>query len=87
VHVHHPERVAKRLHEELSIPDAVHDQMEIRYLKISRKFKKPNTVVHKMYPGLDETTIDYSNAMQEVDFTCPSVQLVLSKYGTSSTTK
>lgn len=73
---YYPELVRREHHNKLTITDEEYDQLEIRYLKICRKFGFENTVVHKDYGIRTKGT-----GMQELDFTRPSVLLVVQKYG------
>jgi hypothetical protein len=60
-----------------TIEDDLYDQKELRYLELCRLLKYTNTIVHKSYPGYED--LNTERAMFEVDFSRPSVQLVLSK--------
>lgn len=74
-----PERVAETKRERYTISDALYDELEIEYLTLCKKLGKPNTLVHKTYPGFED--VDHSKAMMEIDIERPSVQLVLEKLG------
>lgn len=71
---YYPEKIAPEFHEKLTVPDAIYDQMEQEYLLLCERLDLPNTLVHKVEGA----------GMVEVDFTKPSVKLVLSKYGIRS---
>ena len=75
-----PDRVHYSRRDDYDIPDAEYDELEREYLTLCRKFDRPNTLVHKGYPGFED--IDNKHAMMEVDESRYSVQLVLSKLGT-----
>lgn len=74
-----PECVAESRRPDYVIDDDTYDAHELRYLTLCRKLGRPNSVVHKTYPGFED--VDYSTAMMEVDVTRPSVQLVMAKLG------
>jgi hypothetical protein len=74
-----PEMVHPSWRADLTISDEDYDEAEQDYLYHCAKYKLPNTVVHKTYPGLEK--IDYRHAMVEVDLSRPSVQLVVKKLG------
>ncbi len=61
----------------VTINDTDYDSMEIQYLTYCRDTGTINTLVHKMYPGMED--MDYSHAMMEIDESRPSVQLAMSK--------
>jgi hypothetical protein len=71
-----PEFVHRSRRKELVIDDETYDAHEQRYLTLCRELGKPNTIVHKGYPGFDDIE---GPGMMEVDMTRPSVQLVLRK--------
>lgn len=73
-----PHLVHASWHDDLTVPDAVYDEMERRYLALCRELGVENTVVHKSYPGFDDVPGD---GMMEIDRERPSVQLVLRKLG------
>ena len=75
-----PNLVHESRHDDLTIDDDTYDRLERRYLELCLELGRPNTVVHKSYPGFE--AVDMSAAMMEIDQTRPSVQLVLRKLGT-----
>jgi hypothetical protein len=71
------QHVHKTRKAELQIADDTYDAYEQRYLTLCRELNVPNTLVHKSYPGFDD--IDMSQAMMELDYERPSVQLAIWK--------
>lgn len=74
-----PQSVHPSRREGLTIDDGTYDAYEQRYLTLCRQLGKPNTVVHKVYPGFPPEPHD--SPMMEIDKERPSVQLVLFKLG------
>ncbi len=72
-----PERVHVSWGEAFTVSDEEYDRAEVRYLTLCRKLQRPNTVVHKEWPGFEDISLEH--AMTEVDETRPSVQLVITK--------
>ena len=72
-----PGLVHRSWHEGLTISDERYDEMEVEYLRLCRKLNRPNTVVHKRWPGFGNLGV----GMMEVDEARPSVQLVINKLG------
>lgn len=80
---YYPDKVAPEHHETLVISDESYDLLEKEYLSLCCALDLPNTVVHK---GNSNTPVNgemvpKGDGMMEVDFSRPSVQLVLKKYG------
>ena len=61
----------------LDISDSEYDSMELEYLGLCVRLNKPNTVVHKEYPGFDFNKIGHG--MMEVDWSRPSASAALRK--------
>lgn len=75
---YYPEKIKEEYHEKLEISDAEYDALEIEYLTLCRTLGRENTLVHKVYEGFEDVAGD---GMIEVDFSRPSVNCVLKKYG------
>lgn len=71
-----PELVHASWHDHLTVSDELYDGLEVRYLGLCRETGRPNTIVHKAYPGYDDVPGD---GMMEIDRDRPSVRLVLRK--------
>ena len=72
------ELIAPGYRERLGVTDEEYDKMEMEYLRLCKLLGYPNTVVHKSYGALGGGE---DTAMMEVDYTRPSVHLVLRKWG------
>lgn len=68
----------RSVNKESPLSDSEYDKLEIQYLEGCRKFKKPNTIVHKKYSGFEDVEGD---GMMEFDITRPSCRLVVVKCG------
>lgn len=74
------QHVHKSRKADYEIDDHTYDAHEQRYLTLCRELRQPNTLVHKSYPGFAD--IDMSGAMMELDYSRPSVCLVIVKLQT-----
>lgn len=74
------QHVHKSRKADCDVSDDTFDAYEKRYLTLCRELGEPNTLVHKRYPGFED--LDGLGAMMEVDYSRPSVQLVISKLQT-----
>ena len=60
-----PEKILKKYHKELEIPDSEYDKLERKYFKLCKKLKMKNSF----------------EDMVGINLNTPSVQLILHKYG------
>lgn len=87
-----PEHVHPSRRADHTVEDDLYDQMEKRYLELTRKLQKAhakkypdegpyplNSVVHKGWPGYEDMLLPPHTPMMEVDFDRPSVELVMKK--------
>lgn len=79
---YYPEKVHESWGDALIIEDDEFDLYTREYLELCIALDEPNTVCHSM-GGLKEDRVDLlkGEGMMEVDFTRPSVKLVMKKYG------
>lgn len=74
-----PEAVHSSRYGDYTVSDDAYDAAEVRYLTLCRELGKPNTIVHKGWPGFEDLIGPHT--MMEVDTSRPSVQLVMAKLG------
>ncbi len=75
---YYPELVAEKYQQKYSITDDEYDKLEKEYLTLCLRLGLENTVAHKTYPDIGEVP---GKGMMEVDFSRPSVTLVMSHIG------
>lgn len=75
---YYPELIAEAYQEHLTVSDETYDAMEMEYLRLCKSLGYKNTVAHKEYASIGEVP---GPGMNEVDFTRPTVHLVLRKWG------
>lgn len=74
---YHPDKIAEKYHDVLTVDDDVYDRYEREYLSLCKQHGFVNSVVWKSYPGFEGVAL----VSPEPDLNRPAVRLVLSKYG------